>query len=324
MNARHRTALLAATALLACAGAWAQAYPGPGKAIRFVIGFPAGSSIDNVSRVLLDNIRSRTGATIIIDNKPGALGMLGIDAVAKAPPDGYTMMPSSSATNSSGPYLSKAAQRYDLVNGLTHVGRVVRFDVVVVSSPAQGYASAGELIAAARAKPQSLSYGFGSGTGQVAAAAFSRAAGIQVLGVPYKGQPPALTDLIGGQVNFVAADLGAVLPQIRARNLTALAVASEKRSTIVANVPTFRELGFSGVDLTGWIGVSGPAHLPPEVTQWWSEQLAVSLAAPEVKERLRNMAMEPDLLTGEPFQQFVREQFEKWGRQIRDAGIQPE
>jgi tripartite-type tricarboxylate transporter receptor subunit TctC len=318
-----KTAVLAA-ALLASASALAEAYPTPGKLIRFVIGFPAGSTIDNVSRVVVDNIRARTGAMIVIENKPGALGVLGVETVVKAAPDGYTMMPSSSATNSSGPFLSKAAQRYDSVGGLTHVGRVVRFDVVVVSNPTQGYAIARDLIAAAKAKPKSLSYGYGSGTGQVVAAAFSRAAGIDVLGVPYKGQPPALNDLLGGQINFVAADLGAVLPQVRAGGLTAIALASNKRSTILTGVPTAKELGLNDMDLTGWIGIAGPAKLPADVVQWWQTQLTASMATPEVNERLRNMGMEPDLLTGAPFQRFVREQLDSWGKHIRDAGIQPE
>jgi tripartite-type tricarboxylate transporter receptor subunit TctC len=325
MSMKHHIKIaLAAATLVAATGASAQAYPAAGKTIRFVIGFPAGSTIDNVSRVVLDNIRTRTGATLIIENKPGALGVLGVETVAKAAADGYTMMPASSATHSSGPYLSKAAQRFDALNGFTHVGRVVRFDVVVVTSAAQGYQTAGQLIAAAKANPTAVSYGYGSGTGQVVAAAFSRAAKIQVLGVPYKGQPPALTDLIGGQVSFVAADLGAVLSQVRAKNLTAVALVSDKRSTILSDVPTAKEVGLGGLNLTGWIGVAGPAKLPPEVVQWWTTQLNTAMAAPEVNERLRNMGVEPDLLTGEPFQRFVKEQHEAWGQQIREAGIQPE
>ena len=311
-----------AVALASPSGAWAQAYPA--KPIRFVIGFPAGSTIDNVSRVILDQIRTRTGATIVVENKAGALGVIGVEAVMTAPPDGYTLMPSSSATNSSGPHLSKAAQKYDTVNGLTHVARIVRFDIVVVSSAAQGFPTAQDLINEARSKPDTLAYGYGSGTGQVTAAAFSKSAGIQVRGVPYKGQPPAINDLLGGHINFVAADLGAVLPHVRARTLVALVLTSDKRSNIVPAVPTARELGLADLDLVGWIGVAGPANMPAEVVQWWTAQLTAALAAPEVGERLRNMGIEPDLLVGEPFQRFVRDQFDKWGKQVRDARIVPE
>lgn len=296
----------------------------PNKNIRFVIGFPAGSTIDNVSRVVLDSIRSKTGATIVIENKPGALGVLGVESVVKAAPDGYTMMPSSSATNSSGPYLSKAAQKFDTVNDLTHVARIVRFDIAIVTNPAQGYATAQDLIKAASARPKAIAYGYGSGTGQVAAAAFSRAANIDVLAVPYKGQPLAVNDLLGGQINFVASDLGAVLSQVRARSLNAVALASDARSRILPNVPTSKELGLADLNLAGWIGIAGPAKLPADVVQWWNTHLAAALAAPEVIERLKTMGIEPDLLAGEPFQRFVRDQLLVWGKQIKSAGIEAE
>ncbi|MGE8317747.1 MAG: tripartite tricarboxylate transporter substrate binding protein [Comamonas sp.] len=313
-------------AALACASAAAGAagYPQADKPIRFVVGFPAGSSIDNVSRIVLDDIRVRTGAQIIVENKPGALGVLGVDAVARAAPDGYTMMPSSSATSSSGPHLSKAFQRYDALKGFTQVGRVVRFDVVIATRAGGPLESAQQLIAAAKAQPNAVTSGYGSGTGQVVAAAFSRAAGAQVLSVAYKGQPAAVTDLIGGRVDFVASDLGAVLTQIRAQNLKAVALMSSKRSTIVADVPTAQELGLGALELTGWIGVAGPAGLSADIRSWWTAQLGETMRSPAVQERLRSIGMEPDLMTGAPLQEFVRAQYESWGQQIQQAGIQAE
>lgn len=318
------SALIAAALCLPALAGAASAYPQADKPIHFVVGFPAGSTIDNVSRVVVDSIRARSGAQIIVENKPGALGVLGVDTVARATPDGYTMMPSSSATSSSGPYLSKAFQRYDAMKDFTQVGRMVRFDVVIVTSAAGQHGDARQLVAAAKAKPNAVTSGYGSGTGQVVAAAFSRAAGAEVLGVPYKGQPAAVTDLMGGRIDFVAADLGAVLPQIRAGNLNAVALVSTKRSTILPSVPTAQELGMGSLDLTGWIGVAGPAGLAPEAAKWWSEQLTQTMRDPAVQEKLRAMGMEPDLATGEPLQQFVRSQYESWGQQIRQAGIQPE
>lgn len=322
MNKAIRSLLLAGALSVCAAAAWAQAYPA--KPIRFVIGFPAGSSIDSVSRVMLEDIRNRSGASIVIDNKPGALGALGMEAVTKAAPDGYTMMPSSSATNSSGPHLSLALQKLDVMHGLTSVGRMVRFDIVVVTSATQKFGDAKALIDAGRAKPNSLTYGYGSGTGQVAGAAFSHAAGIEARGIPYKGQPPAITDLIGGQVDFVASDLGAVLPLLRSRSLNAIAIESDKRSTILPEVPTMREAGVPGLQLVGWIGVSGPARLNAEASKWWSEQLRLSLESAEVQQKLRNLGMEPDLLLGEPFARFVAAEFDRWGHFVGEAGIQPE
>ncbi len=319
---RWRFAWAAAT-LLASTMVSAQDYPASGKVIHFVIGFPAGSTIDNVSRVIVENIQARTGATIVVDDKAGALGIIGMDNVSGAAADGYTMMPSSSATNSSGPFLSRAARRVDAVNGFSHIGRMVRFDILVVTKAGEGFQNAAHLIAVAKTNPTKVTYGYGSGTGQVAAAAFCRAAQIQVPGIPYKGQPPALVDLIGGQIGFVAADLGAVLPQVRSGTLTAVALLSDQRSTILPGVPTTKELGLGDMNLRGWIGVAGPRGLPPDVVRWWETQLTASMAVPEVRKRLLAIGVEPDLLLGAPFRRFVQDQYDAWGRQIHDAGIEP-
>ena len=312
-------AALAALAIAAPAGARAQAYPA--KPIHFVIGFPPGSSIDVISRIVLDGIRERSGASIVVENKPGALGALGVETVAKAAPDGYTMMPSSSATNASGPHLIRALGRFDAARDFTHLARMVSFDIALVTNAAQGPRDLRALLDKAKAAPDALTYGYGSGTGRVAAASFCRAAGIQVRGVPYKGQPPAVTDLIGGQIDFVAADLGALLPQVRAKKLTAVAVLSDKRSTFLPDAPTAVELGLRGAVLVGWIGVSGPAKLPPDVVRWWTEQLRATLAAPEIQARIREQAMDPAPLAGEPFRDFVLAEYERWGRHVTDSGI---
>ena len=277
-----------------------------------------------MSRIVLDDVRARTGATIVIENRAGALGAIGIEAVARAAPDGYTLMPSSSASHSSGPHLAKALQKLEPVSTLTHVGRMVRFDIVVVASTAGPHKNARALVDAAKAKPDALTYGYGSGTGQVSAAAFSHAAGIKTRAIPYKSQPAAVTDLLGGQVDFVASDLGAVLPFVKQGTLTAIAMLAERRSPALPDVPTAQEAGLPPVALVGWIGIDAPAKLPPEVANWWSEQLKLSLATPAVQEKLRGMAMEPAGLYGEAFTRFVQTEYDRWGGYVRNAGIQPE
>ena len=314
--------LIAAVLLLAGSIATAQTYPA--KPIRFVVGFPAGSSIDVVSRIVLDDLRARTGATIVIENRPGALGALGMEVVTRAEPDGYTLMPSSSATHSSGPHLSRAVQKLDPVSGLTHVARTVRFDVAVVTSAAGPYQNARALIEAAKAKPEALTYGFGSGTGQLGSAAFSHAAGIQVRPVPYKGQPAAVIDLIGGQIDFVSSDLGAVLAMLKQGKLSAVALLAERRSPMLPAVPTAQEAGLPAITLGGWIGIDGPAKLPAEVSAWWADKLRATMAVPEVQEKLRAIGMEPALLSGESFVRFVQTEHERWGGHVRTAGIQAE
>ena len=268
-------ALLAALIVASC-GAFAQAYPS--RPIRFVVGFPAGSSIDIVSRIVLDDIRERTGAAILVDNKAGALGSLGLAEVVAAAPDGYTLMPSSSATHSSGPYLSRALEKLLPQVATTHIARLVQFNIAVVTNASGPYKNAEALFNAGRKRPDSLTYGFGSGTGQVAGTAFSKAGGLSARPIPYKGQPPAITDLLGSQIDFVAADLGVFLPFLRQGSLTAVAVLSDKRSSILPNVPTMAELGYAGLVLNGWIGVDGPAILPVDVSTWWTHQIRMALA----------------------------------------------
>jgi tripartite-type tricarboxylate transporter receptor subunit TctC len=308
--------------MLASACAFGQSYPS--KPIKFIIGFPAASSIDLVSRIVLDDVRVRTGANIVIENRPGALGVLGMDAVSRAPADGYTLAPSSSATHSSGPHLLRALQKADPVHGFTHIGRLVQFDIAVVTSSGGRYKNARALVDAAKSKPDTLTYGYGSGTGQVGAAAFSLANGIRTRAVPYKGQPAAITDLIGGQIDFVASDLGAVLPLVKQGTVTAVAVMADQRSTVLPDVPTAAELGIASAGLRGWIGVYGPAGLPSEVTSWWTNNLQAALSSPQVQERLHKLGMEPAPLFGEAFGKFVAAQYARWGGYVQQAGIQQE
>lgn len=313
--------LLLASLLAAATAAHGQAYPA--KPIRFVVGFPAGSTIDVVPRLVMEDIRKSTGATIVVENRPGALGMPAMESVAKAAADGYTMAPNSSATNSSGPQLTKKAY-FDPIRDFTHIGGIFRFDMMVVTSATQPFKTAQDLVAEAKKNPGKLAFGYGSATGQVGAAAFNRAAGIEALGVAYKGQPLALNDLMGGQIQYVASDVGAVQSLLRSGKLVALGVASKQRSSIFPNVPTLAEAGVRDLELFGWVGVAGPAGLPADVVAWWAKHLSAALAKPEIQEQFRNIGVEPNPMTGAPFQAFVREQYDVWGRHIRAAGIQPE
>ncbi len=311
---------LCAAALLGVPLAAAQPYPS--KPIRFVIGFPAGSSVDVVPRMVLEEIRKNTGATILVDNRPGALGTIGMDVVTKADPDGYTLLASASATHSSGPQLTKKPPAIDPVKGFTHIGGIFRFDVGVVVNPAQGYKNAQELIEAAKKNPDQLTFGYGSATGQVAAQAFLAAAGIRATGVSYKGQPPALVDLLGNQINFVAADIGVLVPHIKSGKLIGVGIASNRRSPIVPNVPTFAEAGVKDLELSGWVGVAGPAGLPSGVVDWWSKALTQAFANKALIEQIYGTGLEPEPATGEAMQKLVREQYDAWGKHIRAAKIE--
>lgn len=297
--------------------AQAQAYPG--RPVNVLVGFAAGSSIDVITRIVLDEVQRRTGATFVVEARPGALGAIASAAVARAPADGYTLMPSSSATHSSGPQLARVP--YDAVRDFTHLGTTARFDLMLVTRAANGPRSVAELVA--EAGRRSLFYGYGSATGQVAASAVARAAGLRAEGVSYRGQPLALNDLIGGHLDFVVSDVSSVQTQIRAGQLQALGIASGQRSSLFPEVPTLTEAGLPLV-IIGWIGMAGPAGLPEEVRAWWARHLHDALAAPAVAERLRNLSVEPFALNRDELEGFVRQQYEVWGRHIREAGLTPQ
>jgi len=313
---------LGAAALLGALTASAQTYPS--KPIRFVIGFPAGSSVDVIPRMVLEEIRKNTGAVVVVDNRPGALGFIAMDQVGKSDPDGYTLIASASATHSSGPQMSKTPPATDPIKGFTHIGGIFRFDVGVVVNPAQGYKTVQDLIEVSKKNPDKLSFGYGSATGQVAGLAFIAAAGIKAQGVNYKGQPPALNDLLGGQINFVAADMAVLVPYIRSGKLLALGVASNKRSAIVPAVPTFTEQGIKDFELSGWVGVSGPAGLPPAVVDWWTKALTQAFSNKALNDQILATGVEPEPATGAAFHKLVVDQYATWGKHIRAAKIEPQ
>lgn len=299
----------------------AQDYPA--KTIRFVVPFPAGSGIDTMSRVMIEELRARTNAVIVIDHKPGALGQIGAEFTARAPADGYTVMISSSATHSSGPQLAKKVP-YDALNEFTHIARLALFDLALMLNPAQGFKTPQDLVAQAKRFPDKLTFGYGSGTAQVTAASFNRSTGIQVRGIPYKGQPLALTDLLGGQINFVMADLAVIMSHVKSGRLMAASVASSRRSALLPSVPTLAELGIRDVELSGWVGVSGPANMLSEPVNWWSRNLNLALRDKVFLEKLHAIGVEGEPNSVEEFNTLVRDQYRIWGTRIREAGIEPQ
>ncbi|MGD9941886.1 MAG: Bug family tripartite tricarboxylate transporter substrate binding protein [Burkholderiaceae bacterium] len=322
MRSKAVVAALMAVGLAWQPAAQAQEYPGS-KPVRFIVPFPAGSGTDTMSRMLLEQIRKATGATFVVENRPGALGQIGSDHVAKAAPDGYTVMMSSSATHSSGPHLVKKLP-YDPLRDFTHMARLLTFDVALFVSSNSPYKSVNDLVADARKNPDKLTYGYGSATAQVVAATFVRSAGVSIRGVPYKGQPPALTDLISGQTTFVMADLAVGLPHAKSGRLRPLAVAAGKRSSVLPDVPTLTELGVRDVELQGWTGIAGPAGLPQSIVEWWNRQVDEAAKQPELIAKLRDMATEAAPLPLSAMGTMVNSQYKVWGQRIREAGIEAE
>ena len=299
----------------------AQTYPGD-KPVKIIVPFTAGSGSDTVARVAADEFRRTLGGTWVIDNRPGAAGQIGSEAVQKSAPDGYTLLLSTSATHSAGPWLAKKAP-YDPLKDFVHVGRIVNVPFLLVLHPDVPAKSVAEFIEFARRTP-GLAYAYGSATSQVAAATFATIAKIQTLGVPYKSQPPAVTDLIGGQVRFMMADPSVAATHARAGKLRAIAITSRTRSSQLPEVPTLAEAGMGEFDPEVWLGIGAPAGLPREIAERLSAEILKMGQRDEVRQKYAAVGMDltPNSLADHA--DYTRAQLSAWGRRIKDAGIQPE
>jgi tripartite-type tricarboxylate transporter receptor subunit TctC len=316
-------ALLFAIASILFAVAPAQADPYPSRPIRIVTPTPAGSVSDALARVISEELQKDTGTVVIIDNRAGGMGVIGSEVVAHAAPDGYTLLVSAISTHAQAPYLVKNLP-YDPIRDFEPVCRLALFQWLLVSDPALGFTDAQSLIDAAKAKPGSLNFAYGSGSALASVVSFNRMFGIDAVGVGYKGQPQALMDIAAGRVSYMLVDSSVSASLINAGKLKALAVASDSRSALVPNVPTFKEAGIRGVEFVGWVGLSAPAKTPLEVRQWVSEKVAVILAKPQIVAKLQSLGILPAHQPPDEFGRYVQSEMAIWGKRITEAGIQPE
>jgi tripartite-type tricarboxylate transporter receptor subunit TctC len=313
-------ALAPAFALAAMAGnAWAQAYPS--KPIRLVLGYPAGSGIDNVARQIAQHMEKTTGQTIYVDNKPGALGNIAAQNVATSAPDGYSVLFTPNSSPVANVHLFKKLP-FDPIKDFTPVAPIATLGFVLLVNPqALPVKNLAELTALLKKEPGKYSYGTGNATGQVAGALYKSMAGVDAVDIPYKGVPPAVTDLIGGRIHFVMADASLAIPQIKGGRVKALAVTNKTRPTALKDVPTMAEAGLPGYDLTGWFALFLPAKAPPEVTRYLADHIKRAITDPALVESLRSIGVEPWVGTADELAKAVVTDTEKWGRIIRAAGI---
>ncbi len=312
--------LLAAALMTTPMGLSAQGYPD--KPVRIIVPFSAGSGGDTVARVVADELRKSLGGTFIVDNKPGASGQIGTDLAAKAPPDGYTLLQTSSAQNSAGPWLVKQLS-YDPIKDFVHIARIITVPFLLVVHTDVPAKTVKEFIAYARQNP-GLAYGHGSSTSQVASATFSSLAGIKTMNVPYKSQPPAVTDLVGGQVRFMMADLSVVGSQVQAGKLRALAITSRNRSPQFPDVPTLAEQGMTDFDLAVWVGIGAPAGTPVDIVTKLSAEILKMGRRDDVRQRFQTVGFDLVPNTIPDHAVFLQEQLDAWGRRIKDAGLRAE
>ena len=310
---------LAMLAWFAAGAAWAQY---PSKPIHLIVPFPPGGSADLAARVVALPLSQALGQSIVIENKAGADGLIAGDLVAKAPPDGYTLLFATSTGINAAPAMRKSVP-YDPIADFTPIGRVGTFGFFLYVHESVPGKTLPDLLAHVRANPGKLNYGTGNGTSIVATAQLAQSAKLEMVHVPYKGDAPLLADILTGRVHMMFA-AGSSLPQAKDGKLRVLATMLPSRSALVPEVPTLAESGVTGLSATPWGGLLGPANLPRDVVSRLSRELVQVLARSDVREQLGRLAFEAQSSSPEEFGAFVKEQLAVWRKAVREAGIQPE
>jgi tripartite-type tricarboxylate transporter receptor subunit TctC len=316
------TYLVAALACLAATQATAQTWPAA-KPIRAIVPFAAGSFTDVLPRMVFDQVGQQLHQTIVVENRGGAGGSIGTAAVAKAEPDGYTLLATSSAHTivpAIYPNLS-----YDTARDLAGVGSLGLSPLVMITAPSKGFKTVQDFVAAAKAKPGTINFasaGVGSAT-HLGAERFIASAGIQATHIPFKGGPEALTDVIAGRADFYFCPLGTALPQIRNGTVVALAVSTPKRASALAGVPTTLEAGYADSDYSFWVGVFAPAKTPRDIVDRLHREAHEAMMSPKVQARLSELGVEPMPISTSEFDALVKKELITSAALAKAAGLQP-
>ncbi len=314
-------AVLAAGVLAAGPSSAQSNWPAPGKNITLVLPFAAGSGTDTTTRIISKDLAKALGANIVIENKPGANGSIAASFVARSEPDGYTIFVTTNTSHSANPYLLKN-MTYDPIKDFTPIARTGDLPFMLVIDPKLPVNSVADLIALAKKEPGKYSYASGSSSAIVSGATFATLANIDLLHVPYKSSPPALTDVIAGRVSMMFVDVLTGLPHVKGGALKALAVTTKQRSALLPDLPSMDEAGVKGFDITSWQGYLGPANLPKDIVTKLNAEIRKVVETPSVKNELAERGMEAFSGTPESFDKFLKEQLVVWEKLIRDAKIE--
>jgi tripartite-type tricarboxylate transporter receptor subunit TctC len=309
-------------ALIVSGAAPAQTYPS--KPIRVVVPFPPGGGTDIVARTVTPKMAEILGQPFVIENRAGAGGNIGTDAVAKSPADGYTLLVASASTAINTTLVPNLS--WDFSRDFAPVVLMVVNNHLLAAHPSVPANNVRELLALAKAKPGQVTYAsYGPGSSaHLTAELFKLMAGVDLLHVPYKGAAPAVNDLLGGQVNVIFADVAAMLSHLKSGKLKALGIGSAKRFEGLPDVPTIAEAGVPGFEAGGFLGLAAPAGTPPAAIQALNAAAQKSLALPEVRDRLLGLASPPVGGTPEQFGEHMKREIDKWARVIRAANIKAE
>ena len=325
MHLMIRTSFAIALVCMSAADALAQTAKYPAKVVRVIVGFAAGGAVDVQARVVAQRLTETLGQSVLVENRPGADGILAGDFVAKAPPDGYTVA-YVSAGHAMNSILHAKTLPYHPIRDFAPVSLVASGPLTLVVNRALPVNGLKELVALAKAKPGQLNFA-SSGSGgpmHLAGELLKSMAKINIVHVPYKGGAPALTDVIGGQVEMTFVGAPASMPHIRSGRLKVLAVTTTKRATALPDVPTVAELGYPGYELAAWYGVLAPARTSAVIVDRLSAELAKAVAVPDVREKLLALGIEPEGSTPGGFTEHLRNEIARWTPIIANAGVKPE
>lgn len=317
-----RRILLVSLALLASLAASASAETWPSRPIHAIIPFGPGSAVDVVPRIVFEQMAAQLGQNIVVENRAGAGGTLGSAMVARAEPDGYTMLVHSSAHSITPALYPKLS--YDIVRDFVTVGAIGSVPNVMIIAPSKGFKTVKDYVAAAKADPKMSTYaslGVGSAV-QISAERFRISAGYESVHVPYKGGAEALTEIIAGRVDYYFCPIATAMPHIKEGRLLGLAISSPERAKAMPEIPTTLELGYPDSDYTFWMGIFMPAKTPPEIVARMYSELTKALASPVVKEKLDKLGVEPMPLTPAQFDAQIKKEIGTYAVFAKAAGLQ--
>lgn len=319
---RHALSLVAA-GLLTVFGAAAHADSYPARTITLVVPYGAGSGTDAIARLVGTELSESLSAKVIVDNKVGANGSIGTSSVARAEPDGYTLLIGGVTTHSANPSMMKSIP-YDPVRDFAPVAQVGIFPYVLIVNAEMPVRTVRELIDAAKAKPGELSFAHGNALGHLSGEMLKRRADIDIGKVPYRSSPQAITDLLGGRVSLLFTDMTSAISQVNAGALRALAVTTDKRSALLPDLPTMREAGVPVFDISAWTGIFAPARTPRPIVEKLSSAIRAALEKPELKAKLAAIGFEA-LPTGpEALGERVAADVALWAKLTKEAGLEPQ
>ena len=313
--------MIAGLALSAVAATAAAQWPN--KPIKLIIPFPAGSATDTVGRILGQSVSTAVGQPVLVENKAGADGAIAGAEVAKAPPDGYTLFLATNSPMAVAPAMKKVPP-YDPVTDFTPITDVGRYTFFLFANAAVPFTTLGQLIVYAKANPGKLAYATGNTTGIVSFAQLGALAGIQMLHVPYKGEPAAITDLIGGRVQLIFATPTTGLAYVKDGKLRAIVTSLKRRSPILPDVPTMAEAGLPKFSILSWAALYGPARMPRDLTDRINKEFLAAMKRPDVIAQMDKQAFFLNPSAPEELGAFTREQLEEYRSILRTAGVQPE